>query len=71
MISKMVITLIRKKLGLKKYEHFRFANQRSETEYYWFTDDAVLKYCEPSGFVRKSSVSLNWLLNDKCKIVRC
>lgn len=68
--KKLVIFLIRKRLGLKKGEHFKFANQVSKNNTYYFTDDAVMKHIP--GFVTdyKSSVSLNWLLNDECEIVR-
>ena len=71
-MKRLIIFLVRKKLGLKKGEHFRFANQASRYNTYYFTDDAVMKH-----FGRwkgaddvKSSVSLNWLLDDECKIVK-
>ena len=69
MIRKTVVTLVRKKLGLKKYEQFRFVNQKSKVEFYWFTDDSVMKQCQ-NGFICKSSVSLNWLLDKGCEIVK-
>ena len=68
----LIIFLVRKKLGLKKGEHFRFVNQSSPYNTYYFTDDAVIKHFgrwKGSDDV-KSSVSLNWLLNDECKIVK-
>lgn len=64
---KVIVYLIRKLLGLKKKELFQFVNQRSEKEAYYFTDDAVMKICE-DGHVKKSNVSLNWLLDDRCHI---
>lgn len=67
MIRKTVVALVRKKLGLKKYEQFRFANQKSPFEFYWFTDEHVMKQCQ-NGFICKSGVSLNWLLDKDCKI---
>ena len=68
----LIIVLVRKKLGLKKGEHFRFMNQSSPYNTYYFTDDAVMKHFgrwKGSDDV-KSSVSLNWLLDDECKIVK-
>ena len=71
-MKRLIIFLARKKLGLKKGEHFRFVNQSSPYNSYYFTDDAVMKH-----FGRwkgtddvKSSVSLNWLLDDECEIVK-
>ena len=68
----LIIFLVRKKLGLKKGEHFRFVNQSSPYNTYYFTDDAVMKHFshgKGSDDV-KSSVSLNWLLDDECEIVK-
>ena len=68
----LIIFLVRKKLGLKKGEHFRFVNQSSPYNTYYFTDDVVMKHFgrwKGSDDV-KSSVSLNWLLDDECKIVK-
>ena len=68
----LIIFLVRKKLGLKKGEHFRFMNQLSPYNTYYFTDDAVMKHFgrwKGSDDI-KSSVSLNWLLDDECKIVK-
>lgn len=67
-----IIFLVRKKLGLKKGEHFRFVNQLNPYNTYYFTDDAVMKHfgrLKGSDDV-KSSVSLNWLLDDECEIVK-
>ena len=64
-MKKLIIFLIRKQLGLAKYEAFQFTNQKSNAIYY-FTDDAVMK--EWHGYLEKSHVSLNWLLDDECKI---
>ena len=68
----LIIFLVRKKLGLKKGEHVRFVNQSSSYNTYYFTDDAVIKHFgrwKGSDDV-KSSVSLNWLLDDECEIVK-
>ena len=68
----LIIFLVRKKLGLKKGEYFRFTNQSNPYNTYYFTDDAVMKHFgrwkAPDDV--KSSVSLNWLLDDECKIVK-
>jgi hypothetical protein len=71
-MKKLIIFLVRKRLGLKKGEHFRFSNQASKHNTYYFTEDAVMKSCPCGDFnhVYKSSVSLNWLLDDGCEIQR-
>lgn len=64
-MKKLILFLVRRRLGIRKYEMFQFSNQKSGAVYY-FADDRVMKlwngYCEPSG------VSLNWLLDSECKI---
>ena len=66
-MRRLIIFLVRKKLKLKKNQRFQFTNQKSSAEYY-FTNDRILK--DFGGYITESSVSLNWLLNDECKIVR-
>lgn len=61
----IIIFLIRKKLGLKKYQVFRFANQKSNA-FYWFTNNSILKSWH--GNITPSGVSLNWLLDNECFI---
>lgn len=65
-MRRFVIFLIRKKLGVKKYERFRFATQKENSTYY-FTEVGIMK--ENSGRTFMSGVSINWLLDDACKIV--
>lgn len=67
MRRKIVIFLIRKKLGLKKYEKFRFVNQKTDAVYY-FTDDNVMKLWRNQTML--SGVSVNWLLDNDCVIER-
>ena len=67
-MRKIVIFLIRKKLGLKKYEKFRFAEQKSNAVYY-FTESNLMKYWRNQTML--SGVSLNWLLDSNCKIHKC
>ena len=70
-MKRLIIFLVRKKLGLKKGEHFRFTNQFSSYNTYYFTDDAVMKHLGHwTGEDVKSNVSLNWLLDDECEIVK-
>ena len=68
MIKKLVMFLVRKKMGLKEREPFQFVNQKTNAVYY-FTGDAVMKAWR--GVIEKSSVSLNWLLDDECVIRKC
>lgn len=66
-MKRLIIFLVRKKLGLKKYEQFQFANQKSDAVYY-FSDGEIVKLRR--GESRPSSVSLNYLLSDECEIRR-
>lgn len=66
-MKKWILFLIRKRLGLKFKEPFRFNNQKSKTDYYFF-DDEGLKKVVNYNHVSLSDVSLNWLLNDECEI---
>lgn len=70
----LVIFLVRKWLGLKLMEHFRFSNQKHREDYYFFTRDSLIKmehyrsYEDGDEFNwRLSGVSLNWLLTQECK----
>ena len=65
--KRLIIFLIRTRLGLKKYEHFQFDNQKSDATYF-FSDAVVMK--DTGTKIRPSGVSLNWLLNDNCKITK-
>lgn len=65
MLKKLVLFLVRKKLGLKKYESFCFTNQKSKAQYY-FADDRIVKVFH--GAHMDSGVSLNWLLDERCEI---
>lgn len=68
MIKKLIIFLIRRKLGLRKYEGFQFTNQNKNNKgIYYFTDDALMRE-NPNGYVRESHVKLNYLLSDECEI---
>lgn len=67
LIRKIVIFLVRKRLGLKLHQPFRFANQRHVCDYYYFTPETLKKYRDIDGVRYPSSVSLNHLLSDECK----
>jgi len=71
-MTRLIVFLIRKRLGLKRGEKFRFANQASSHNYYYFTKDRLMKVCWPHGryVVKESDCRLNWLLDDDCKIVK-
>lgn len=67
-MKKLVLYLVRKRLGLKQFEFFRFKGQKSKTVYY-FTDQRIVKVYR-GGLTAPSGVSLNWLIDDECKIER-
>ena len=71
MLKRLIIFLVRKRLGLKKYETFQFANQRDEFNYYWFNDTELRKYVSKEGIAVDAHVSLNWILHDECEILTC
>lgn len=65
-----ILKLIMKQLGVKKDEHFQFADQREEFVEYYFTDDAMMRVDTETGEVKESRTTLNYLLSDNCKIIR-
>lgn len=65
--KRIVMFLIRKKLGLKKYQTFQFVNQTNKKDYYYFADTCLMKWSNIIGPIQ-SNVSLNYLLSDECKI---
>lgn len=67
MLRRFIIFLIRIKLGLKKYEKFTFVGQKSNAVYY-FSESNVMKHWRGQTMI--SGVSLNWLLDNECKIER-
>lgn len=67
MLKRLILFLVRTRLGIKKYELFRFIGQKT-TAVYYFTSDRLTK--DYAGSVGPSNVSLNWLLNKDCKIKR-
>jgi hypothetical protein len=67
-IKRLIIFLIRVKLGVGKWDEFYFLNQKNKDDRYYFSNAGLMKYCATTNNVRKSSVSLNWLLSDSCEI---
>ena len=72
-MRRLIVYLVRKRLGLKKFQTFKFTNQKDDTTYY-FTNYELRKH-ETVGegensYSRcmRSRVSLNWLLDDDCKV---
>lgn len=74
-LQKLIIFLVRKKLGLKKFQMFRFNNQKSYRVRYYFNSLYLIKiYYAPNNstvmYKQLSEVSLNYLLSDKCEITK-
>ena len=69
MLKKLILFLIRKRLGLKKNQMFQFAKQRNKLEHYWFGDDKLYKFehTEDGNHIVDAHVSLNWIIDDVCK----
>lgn len=72
-IRHFIIFLIRIRFGVKEYELFRFPDQISKNAVYYFTKDGLHKTWLSQGDKLfdngvLSNVSLNWMLNDQCKI---
>lgn len=65
-MKRLVMFLIRKKLGLKKNQRFKFDGQKSDAVYY-ISGSHVMKYYH--GHTSLSNVSVNWLLSDECDII--
>lgn len=65
--KKLILFLVRKRLGLDKYDIFQFTNQKSNAVYY-FGDEGVMKVWR--GNIKKSHVGFNWLLSDEIEITK-
>lgn len=71
-MRKFILFLIRRKLGLRKYQHFQYANQKSNAEYF-FGDQCIVKMWKDKYDTIKceySHVSVNWILSDECEIIK-
>lgn len=69
LIKRLIIFLIRKRLGVKKYDDFYFPNQRIKNDRYYFADTCLMKYSSTANTLYRSSVSLNHLLSKECEVV--
>lgn len=76
MLKRLIVFLIRKRLGLKRGQVFRFDGQKSQT-IYWFDAEGIwrletevypLKDMSDVLNATRSNVSLTWLLDDECSI---
>lgn len=75
MIQLLILFLIQKKLGVKKFEQFQYTNQQDTEIWYYIGRSRIVKvYPDPEieGYTREgySNVSINWLLDDRCKIIK-
>lgn len=68
-MKRLIIFLIRKRLGVKKFQYFQFKEQNNKNDFYYFKDICLMKLIN-SKSETLSAVSLNWLLNDDCEIVK-
>ena len=70
---RLILFLIRRRLHLKPHETFRFRNQNSLFDYYYFTKNQLLKveFDDMGHFIGvvRSGVSLNWLLDPDCEVL--
>lgn len=64
MLIKLIVFLIRIRLGLKIGQCFQFTNQKSNAVYF-FTRTGITKCWQ--GLYVESGISLNWLLDPECK----
>lgn len=65
-MKRIIWYLIRRKLGVKKYQQFIFTNQLSENTSYMISSDKIFKV--QGNRLKHSDVSINWLLSDECEI---
>lgn len=75
MLQLFILFLIRKRLGLKKFEYFQYANQQDTGVWYYIGPTRIMKVFPDSEnedltHTVQSKVSLNWLLDDRCKIIK-
>lgn len=65
--NKLIVFLILRKFHLKDRQAFQFTNQKSDAIYFF---DGICLMKMEFGMCFKSGVSLNWFLNDECKIIK-
>ena len=65
-MDKLVLFLIRKRLGVKEGQKFYFRNQKDKQDRYAFEGKRLVKY--PNfGRKRNSSISLNWIISNRAR----
>ncbi len=70
MLRKIILFLIRMKLGVKKGQAFQFVGQNGDARY-WFEEEGIVKGVQidtKRANYSWSRVSLYWLLSSECKI---
>lgn len=67
-MTRLILFLIRLKLGVKRNEEFRFTNQKNKHNVYYITSYSIRKFSKKTGALKYSNVSLNWLLDPCCEI---
>lgn len=65
-MRRLILILVRKRLGLKEGELFRFTNQKSKAKYYFDDQLGLVKVGVNSTYL--SGASLNWILDPFCEI---
>lgn len=68
-MKRLIIFLVRRRLGLRTVQLFQFKGQKNKNNYYYFEDDCLMKIEEGLWHV-PANVSLNWLLDSKDEIVK-
>lgn len=68
-LKRLIIFLVRKYMGVGKWDDFYFVNQRVKDDRYYFNDTCLMKYCSSTKTLRRAHVSLNHLLSSDCEIV--
>ena len=70
-MTRLIMFLVRFKLGVRKFEIFRFSNQKTKNKYYFDTHTIYRSYLKDhTVHIEPSDVSINWLLNPCCEIER-
>lgn len=65
-MTRLIVLLVRHKLGVKNKQFFRFVNQKSDAVYMFACGRLWKRWIVNSWSL--SGVSLNWLLDPNCKI---
>ncbi len=65
-MKRIIMFLLRKKLGLRKDQRFQFDGQKSDAVYY-ISGSHIMKHYR--GRTTLSNVSVNWLLSDECDVI--